>query len=210
MLEAPTLDHVMAHPRREDGAACCILLAPPFTKVGKDEIIPRLGYLDNRSAQYVHFYCAGYGGYWHPSFVPDMQDIGKVKYEGGTMIPWAFSQKLFAEFIDQLEHATTWKYSGNSELIFLGPSVDFSNALVLHIDAMVRDGGIGNSAELFEGIIRYCKNATGEANAFDFSDISGAKEMGKAAIESLLSILPKSAQGLWKKGQHYAIRDIAA
>jgi hypothetical protein len=210
MLEAPTLDHVLAHSRRRDGAACCILLAPPFSKVGKDEVVPRIGYLDHRSAKHVHFYCAGYGGYWHPSSVPDMEEMGDVKYDGGTMIPWAFSQKLFGEFVDQLERATTWKYSGNVELIFVGPDVDFSNALVLDVDAMVRDGGIGNSAELFEAVIRYCRMAAGNSSAYDFSDQKGARELGKGAVESLLALLPTSVQGIWKKGRHYAVRNIAA
>ncbi|HBG20110.1 MAG TPA: hypothetical protein DDY32_12785 [Desulfobulbaceae bacterium] len=138
-----------------------------------------------------------------------MQDIGEVKYENGTMIPWAFSQKLFAEFVDKLERTTTWKYSGNAELIFLDSNVDFSKALVMHIDTMVRDGGIGNSAELFEAIIRYCRNAAGNVNAYNFSDIQGVRVIGKTAIESLLSLLPTPAQGIWKKGQHYAVRNIA-
>lgn len=129
MLEAPTLEHVLAHSRRGD-AACCILLAPPFTKVGKDEVIPRIGYLDHRSGQHVHFYCAGYGGYWHPSIIPDMEEIGEVKYGDSTMIPWSFSQKLFGEFVDQLERTTTWHYSGDAELIFLDPDVDFSALLI--------------------------------------------------------------------------------
>ncbi|USR92521.1 hypothetical protein NEA10_07335 [Phormidium yuhuli AB48] len=210
MLEAPKLEHVLAHRQRKDGAACCIVLAPPFSKIGKDEVIPRIGYLDNRSAHYIHFYCAGYGGYWHPSCIPDMQDIGKVKYENKTMIPWAFSQKLFGEFVSQLESATTWRYSGNTELILLDPQVDFSNALVLDLDAMIRDGGIQHSAKLFEAIIRYCREYGRNLSAYHFSDLQGTREAGKATLEALLTLLPKPVQGLWQRGHHYAIKDIAA
>src|SRR5688572_24345522 len=125
MLEAPTLRHVLAHRNRRDGAACCIVLAPLFSKVGRGDVVPRIGYLDHRSGERVHFYCAGYGGYWHKGQVPDMDEIGDVKYKNGTMIPWAFSQTLFGAFVDELEHSTKWKYSGGAELILLSPQVDF-------------------------------------------------------------------------------------
>ncbi len=68
--------------------------------------MPRLGYVDDRTGENVHFYCAGYGGYWHQSFVPDMKDLGEHTYRNGTMIPWAFSQQLFARFVDELENKT--------------------------------------------------------------------------------------------------------
>ena len=209
MLEAPTLKHVLAHRDRDDGAACCILLAPRFSRVGREEVIPRIGYLDHRSGEHVHFYCAGYGGYWHRSLVPDMEEIGDVKYRNGTVIPWAFSQRLFAAFVDELEGATRWRYSGNVELILLSPQVDFSTALTLDIEAMVSDGGIRSSAELFEAIIRYCRTAAGNPSAYNFSDLQGAKELGKGALDSLLTLLPKPVRGVWERGRHYAVKNIA-
>ena len=87
MLEAPTLSHVKSHKNNEDGAMCCILIAPLFTKVGRECVVPRFGYLDHRSAKHVHFYCAGYGGYWNASSFPDMEEISVGRYEGGTVIP---------------------------------------------------------------------------------------------------------------------------
>jgi hypothetical protein len=208
MIEAPTLNEILAHRRRLDRAACCILLAPRFSKVSQDEIIPRIGYLDQRSGKHVHFYCAGYGGYWHSDVVPDMENIGPVKYQDGTMIPWAFSQSLFAAFVDELENVTTWRYEGGTELILLDPSVDFSNALILNVDAMIADGGIRSSAELFESIIHYCRNAKGHPSAYDFSDMKGLQELGRGAV-GLLALLPKPVQGLWERGRHYAVRNIS-
>lgn len=210
MLEAPTLKHVLAHRKRGDSAACCILIAPRFSKVVQDEIIPRIGYLDHRSEQHVHFYCAGYGGYWHKDLIPDMEEIGRGKYEDDTMIPWSFSQKLFGQFVDELERDTKWKYSGNVELILLDPQVDFSKALILDVEAMVRDGVIGSSTELFEAIIRYCKRAAGNPSAYDFSDLQGVKEVGKGAIDLLLSALPKPVRGIWQRGKHYAVKNLVA
>ena len=210
MLNAPKLEDVLAHSNKHDSAACCILLAPLFSKVAKDEVIPRIVYLNYRSGKYVHFYCAGYGAYGQSSIIPDMKELGEVTYDDGTVIPWFFSQLLFGKFVDQLEAATTWTYSGNTEIIFLNPDVDFSNTLVLDVDAMIRDGGIGDSAELFEDIIRYCRNSAGDPSAYDFSDLKGAKEVVKGSVDSLLEVLPKPVQGIWRKGRHYAVRNIAA
>ena len=210
MLPAPTLKNVLRHAKRSDGTACCILLAPPFTRVGQSEVIPRIGYLDHRSATFVHFYCAGYGGYWRKEEVPDMQKIGKVKYKNSTVIPWAFSEKLFGEFVDSLEQATKWNYSGGAEMIFLGPNVDFSNSLILYVDKMIKDEAILSSAELFEAIIRYCRSASGNPSAYLFSDIQGGKEIKNAALESPLSLLPEPVKELWQKGNHYAVKNIAA
>jgi hypothetical protein len=139
-----------------------------------------------------------------------MQEIGKVKYENSTMIPWAFSQRLFASFVDELESHTTWRYQGEAELILLDPDVDFSNALTFNLQAMVDDGTLRSSSELFEGIIRYCRSASGNPTAYDFSDRSGIREIGRATVESLLAFLPTPARGLWEKGRHYAVRDLAA
>jgi hypothetical protein len=210
MLEAPMLRHVLAHRNRTDGAGCCILFAPLFSKVGREEVVPRIGYLDHRSGEHVHFYCAGYGGYWHKSQIPDMEEIGDVKYRNGTMIPWSFSQRLFGAFVDELEHSTRWKYSGSAELILLGPQVDFSKAMMLDIEAMIADETIRSSAEVFEAIIRYCRGAAGNLSAYDFSDLQGARVLGEGAVESLLAFLPKPVRGIWEKGRHYAIKDICA
>jgi hypothetical protein len=208
MLAAPTLDDVLAHRDRTDGAACCIVIAPLFSEVGREEVVPRIGYLDHRSGERVHFYCAGYGGYWNEPDVPDKQDIGKVKYSNSTMIPWAFSQRLFGAFVDRLEESTTWEYKGNAELILMGPAVDFSKAMILEIGSMVKDGGIDGSAEVFEAIIRYCRTASGKPSAYDFSDLQGMRAVGTGAAESLLALLPAPVRGIWQRGRHYAIRDL--
>ncbi len=147
MLEAPTLNYVKNHKNKKDGSMCCILIAPMFTTVGREGVVPRIGYLDHRSAKYIHFYCAGYGGYWQEPQFPDMQEIGIGKYDGGTEIPWAFSQRVFGEFIDELESETTWKYSGEAELILMGPDVDFSQCLAFDIAAMLNDKAIINRSK---------------------------------------------------------------
>lgn len=54
-------------------------------------------------------------------------EFGVAKYQDGTEIPWAFSQRLFAEFVDELESETSCKYSSGSEIIELNPTIGFTS-----------------------------------------------------------------------------------
>ena len=103
MLPAPEFANVLKHRSLGYNPLCAILLAPLFTRVGEEDIIPRIGYLNDRTARNIHFYCAGYGGYWNYNTVPDMEEIGDVHYENNIVIPWAFSQSRFASFVDAME-----------------------------------------------------------------------------------------------------------
>ena len=100
MLPAPSLEelrHSLGHKRTP---VVGILFAPPFTEIGCEKIVPRLGYLNARTAEFIHFFCAGYGGY---HFADDAVSIGDIKYEDGTVIPWGFSQRRFADFVNEMK-----------------------------------------------------------------------------------------------------------
>ncbi len=119
MLPAPSFADVSEHKQIHPEALCCLLFAPPFSKAAQEGVVPRLGYLNHRSGHDIDFYCAGYGGYWHKEGFPDMEEIGEVRYEDGTVTPWSFSQKMFASFVDELESVSSWRYSGETELLVL-------------------------------------------------------------------------------------------
>ena len=75
-----------------------------------------------------------------------------MTYEAGTVIPWGFSQRKFADFVDEFERLTKWKYSGETDLILIEPNLDFADTVVYDVEAMQRDGAISNAASLqFEG-----------------------------------------------------------
>jgi hypothetical protein len=209
MLPAPTVQDVLQHRSSSPTVLCCVVFAPPFTKVGKEGVVPRIGYLNDRSGRHVHFYCAGYGGYWHTNDVPDMVTIGDVRYDDGTVIPWAFSQRQFSSFVDGFEGMTKWRYSGEADLILLSPQVDFADCVTYDIEAMIADKAVRSASQLFEAIIQYARSHSKGASAFDFSDRAGARLFADEAGAAVLECLPKPLQNLWKKGQHYAVRDIS-
>jgi hypothetical protein len=191
MLPAPTLADVTSHEQNHPGALCCLLFAPPFSKTAKEGVVPRLAYLNYRSGQDVDFYCAGYGGYWHKDDFPDMEFIGDVRYEDGTEIPWSFSQKVYSSFIDELEQASKWRYSGETELIILNALAPFEDRLVLEVERMIKDDAIDRSSDLFESLIQYARSSAGRANAYQFSD-------GKAPMAQFESSLRPTPPGRWR------------
>ena len=196
-----------AHGRNHPGALCCLLFAPPFSKSAKEGVVPRLAYLNYRSGHDIDFYCAGYGGYWHTDDFPDMEAIGEVD-EGGTVIPWAFSQKLFADFVDELEGISTWRYSGETEVLVFNALTSFEDCLILEVERMIKDQAIDRSSDLFESLIQYSRSASGRATAFQFSDGKAPSIFGKAVLD-VISEGPKALGKTWKAGRHYAVRSIA-
>ncbi|HEY5745312.1 MAG TPA: hypothetical protein VIU12_04465 [Chryseolinea sp.] len=209
MLEAPSLNAVRNDMKEHPSAICCILVAPNFSRLGYENIILRFGYLDYRTGEDIHFYCAGYGGYWNKGSVPDMTDIGIGKYEGGTVIPWAFSQRLFGAFVNELEEETRWKYSGGSEIIILEPGVGFSRCIVFKLDSMIADEIIKDPGELFEALIQHARTHK-KIGGFSLKNIGTIS--GEEIVNSVISLLPKPFENLlniWKKGKHYTLVDIS-
>jgi hypothetical protein len=182
-----------------------LLFAPPYTDVGKENLAPRLGYLDGRSGQHIHFFCAGYGGY---AFADDLQTIGELRYDNGVVIPWGFSQRKFLTFVNELEDATSWKYSGESDLILADPDLAFDDCIVFDIETMVKDGAIDSPARLFEAIIKYARDKKETASAGGFSDRKGVGLLGDAAMEGILTMIPSPLRKLWKRGLHYRTRNL--
>ena len=186
----------------------CILIAPKFHKKGFDEIIQRLEYLNQRSGENLHFYCAGYGAYWNDNFAPDMEKLEVSRIYNNDSIPWAFSQNLFAKFVGELENETNWTYSGGTEIIVLDKNIQFKNCIVFKIDKMISDKIIDNPNEIIEALIQQSKK--GKSNA-----LVSLQGIGNVAfdetIKAFLGFLPKPIENiwnLWSKGKHYAFVDL--
>lgn len=207
MLPAPSLADIDAHSSNRPGVLCCVLFAPLFSKTAKEGVIPRIAYLNHRSGDDIDFYCAGYGGYWHTSDVPDMEVIGDVRYDDGTVIPWAFSQQKYASFIDELEAVSTWNYSGETELLVFDVQASYQDCLVLEIDRMVQDNAISRASDLFESLIQYARHARGRASAYKYSDSKAPGIFAKTVL-NVISEGPKGMGKAWKAGRHYATRNI--
>lgn len=204
MIEAPDFNTIKKHKTSGSGALCCIVLAPKFHKLGYDGIISRSDYLDERSKESIHFYCVGYGAYWNNEYAPDMEPLSISKE-----IPWCFSQRFFARFVDDMEQETNWRYRGGTELIVLNPEVDFSDCVIFNLDNMIRDNVILHAGEMIELLIQHARVCN------DFHSLSAKKcrqYMAHAAKDGLIGILPSALKvtlGTLVKGRHYILKDIS-
>ena len=149
-------------------------------------------------------------GYGHISSFPDMKELGVSKYKGGTEIPWSFSQMKFAEFVDEMEASTSWRYSGGTELIVLDSKADFSNAIIFKIDDMVKDKAIINANQLLEALIQQSRKEEKTIENFSLKGIG--VQSSQALVDSIIELLPKglkSLSAIWTKGKHYTLDNIA-
>lgn len=209
MIEAPSLESIKQHKNEHSNAICCILLAPKFSKLGYEDIIKRFGYLDSRTGEKLHIYCAGYGAYWNDSYAPDKEDVGIAKYNNGVSFKWEFSQNRFALFVDELEQVTSWKYSGGTELILLNSDADYSNCIIFKIEEMIKDKIIDSANEILEALIQHSRSETNSLSKFSLN--GAGKQTADEIVDSVVSCLPKpfeTLRNIWKKGKHYTLVDM--
>lgn len=206
MYPAPSLEEMKRILQQHRTDIIGVLFAPPYTRVGRENIAPRLGYLDGRTGQHIHFFCAGYGGY---GFADDIVPVGDMRYDNGVVIPWGFSQRKFVGFLSEIEGSTRWQYSGESDLILAQPDLTFDDCIVFDIEAMLKDGAIDQPSRLFEAIIKYARDKKEAASVAGLSDNKGVGLLGEAAAEGILALVPKPLRDLWKRGLHYRTRDLS-
>lgn len=177
-----------------------ILLARPKSDAGRS-IIDSLPYYHHRSDKNINFYLPGYGAYWHNAY-PDEKHIVTID---GTI--WSFSHSMYVKFIEDLEKASKWKYSGESELILLdyhNKRLDYSKILVFHLDAMLQDKTISSINSFFEKLFRYFAQ---KSTIEQFSNRMGYKTLGQITVSTILEKLPLNLGILFVKAKHYAIID---
>jgi len=202
MLEAidyeSMVENIKEHKIEQDTIG--ILLTMPTSKAGKD-IVETLPYYHHRSGKSINFYLPGYGAYWYGAY-PDEENVTVID---GTQ--WSFSNQKYVEFIEALEKHSKWKYSGESELLFVeyvNGELDYSNVLRFRLDEMLRDEAIPSINVLFENIFR-C--AFQQKSLTRLSDITGLKTVGQVTLDCILGELPKFFSGALKKGRHYLTCD---
>lgn len=152
----------------------------------KSNILNKINQFHHRSNHNVDFYFPGYGAYWYGCFGEEevVSIVGGVK--------WLFSDKLYCEFIDELESHSKWRYSGETELILLNfknSELDFSEMLVFWLDKMVSDHVIYSPSNLFEIVFRLFKDNN---SLFSASDRLALKGISESILELIKEKIPFS------------------
>ncbi|WP_434150143.1 hypothetical protein ACR2R6_01260 [Methylocaldum gracile subsp. desertum] len=189
-----------------------ILFCHPKSSLAKSEIIEHLPHFHVRSGEAVDFFCIGYGAYWPPEHFADQKPV--VTIQG---VDWLFSESAFSSVVDEFESETSWKYSGETELILLtarkqhnGMTIlDYDTAIVCNLEAMSQAKAFSSVRSFFEAIFKFAKSNNQEELTWELSDQNGVR-LGKLAIkDSVISVLPKSLGDAYQRGEHFAVRSIA-
>jgi len=187
-----------------------LLFAQSRLRIAREEIVPNLTYFHHRSGDKIDFFCAGYGRYWYPQ-----QEDQEAVTEDDK--PWLFSLSLFGRFRDEVEQLSTWKYSGEADLLLMNAHIDpqqasarldFNSAVVCDLEQMKRDDAITSVPRFFEDIFRYAGKAPADDPAWGFSDKMGLHVAGSALKRVVLSLLPRKLDEDYRRAEHFAIRDI--
>jgi len=188
-----------------------LLFAPPEARLARDEIIPALEYFHHRSGDNIDFFCAGYRRYG-----PDAERGEKPVTEDDP--PWFFNLRLYDQFRRQIQQLSTWRYSGEADLLLMNAnfneasgevSLDFTSAIACDLDRMVKDGAIQSVRRFFEQIFQFAEGAQMPDPTWGFSDKQGLRTAGSALKRVVLSLLPRNLGDDYKRAEHFAIRDIS-
>lgn len=186
-----------------------ILFCHPENSLGKEEIISHLNFFHHYSATDIDFYCVGYGAYWSFEDYPDHKEVMEI-----DRTKWLFSDKAFSDVIKEIENKTSWKFSGETELILLDTSkknidkLNFDSAIVCNLEIMKKDKAFSSVRNFFMQLFHE-NQSKNDLNSWSISDRLGVKTATGAIVESILNALPLKLGSLYKKTNHLAIRNIA-
>lgn len=205
MIEALTyqsmLEHIKSNGFVEDTVG--ILMTRPSLPTGKS-ILEELNYYHHLTGSSINFYLPGYGAYWNAEKYSDMKAVTEI--DG---VDWFFSSNAFVAFIDALEDASRWKYSGESELLLISyhdNQLDFSGCAVFCLDAMLRDEAISSVSRFITDLSRSAKRN----NAVKSIAAKGAtKCITRTVIQEMLAFLPQNVSKAIKRGRHYVCKDFS-
>lgn len=187
-----------------------VMFCHPDSELGSKQILPRLEYLNYRSGEHTDLFWAGYGPFMKEHMPPGVRPVRAV---GGTM--WGFDEAEFVAFCREVEGRTTWKYSGETDLLLMTarfnektskPYLDVSEALVCDLDKMIRQGAISTVPRFLEDVFRFGESAKSN-DVYDFSDLKLLENSKRSFRDWLLDLL--KIKGFFDSTEPFAIRDIS-
>lgn len=187
-----------------------LLFCNPSSTFCRDELLPFLNYFHYRSEDAIDFYCAGYGDKWQPKDYADKRIVTNVAEN-----EWQFSDIALIDVIKEFEEKTTWKYSGECELLLLdvspcaGDDLDINNAIICNLELMHKDKdkAFTSLRGFVEELVRYV-NSDKNADAWKFSDRQGGRVTKEFLKDAVLGLLPKQVETFYRKAEPLAVKNI--
>ena len=142
-----------------------------------------------------------------------------------VMSGWSRSGDEFIKFRKLIENNSTWKYSGETDILLLNFEFTFSTSevygcfnydevIVLPVEAMLRDKQIGSIdgfvAELIAASCHVSQSArySGESPIWELSDHAGMLKTKKATWGAIKKLILKDYAEKFSAVEHFAVRDL--
>jgi hypothetical protein len=207
-----------------------LLFARPSVKLAEEQVFPNLEYFDRRSFTHIDFFCAGVARgemriadhQFSPHdyirvTAPDPRYRSMRDYESRS--EYLYSDAAFCQFCEEVEGKTTWRYSGETDLLLLDceihvnrAEVDFSQVIAMNLDEMSRVGLIASVSAFVEAIIASVKptNVMNRRSVVGTSDRLGGRAVTQLTFEALMKLLPPQASQAVKAVRYFRVGDLSA
>lgn len=181
-----------------------LIFGRPSCKVFKDELLPDRKYYDLRSGANIELFYMGYAD-------PEAQYVNAGEFDDND-----FSDQSFADAVSDFERRTTWKYSGETDIILLNSfftpqrkvRLDFSNVFTVQLEAAIDSKLIGSGRVFIEEVMRQSRNCAAEDVVTRTSDIVFLRNARGSFLSWVMGLVKLKAEDL---GNAYrsCVRDIS-
>ena len=114
---------------------------------------------------------------------------------------------MFVGFIEDLEKYSTWKYSGESELLMLeykGGKLYFDAMMRFCLDNMIRDNVIVSLPSFFQQLVRICKK---DNSLEKISNTFGRKKLVQVTKETILDNIPSYLEDVFTQEKYFCVKN---
>jgi hypothetical protein len=181
-----------------------LIFGRPPCKIFKDELLADRKYYDLRSGENVELFYMGYAD-------PDAQYVNVGDFDENN-----FSDELFTTAVSDFEKRTTWKYSGQTDVVllnsFFSPAqkvhLDFSNVFAVQLEGAVESKLIPSGRAFIEEVMRQSRDCDTEDVVARVSDVVFLKNARQSFLSWFLGLIKLKADDF---GNAYksCVRDIS-
>jgi hypothetical protein len=169
-----------------------LIFGRPACKIFKEELLPDRRYYDLRSGANIELFYMGYAD-------PDDEYLTIDAFDEND-----FSDASFVSAVSDFEKRTTWKYSGQTDLLLLNSyfthhqkvGLDFTNALVIQLEEAVGSKLIQSGRGLLELIMRESQHSDAQDAVGKVSDVVFLRNAQKSLVSWALGLVKLKEEDL--------------
>lgn len=188
-----------------------LVFCRPQSRLAREEVIPHIPYFHARSAERAILFFSG--------FADHKTEHGQLILEETDDRPaWWYDDYGFNALRREIEEATSWRYSGGTDLILTNAVFDreagrsslaFESAIAANLDEMKRDEVFVEAPMFFERVFQFADRCDGSDPTWGFSDRSGVKIAQSALGALVLSALPEPVRKKARGASHLAVSNLS-